>query len=98
MHFTMQRKTLKLYSQAQPSDNNFLVIMKALSLQRHLFHWRGFVSISSNLRMKINFAGKWLMRVFLEAHLVKEKISAPTAFISKKDISTILAAINLFFF
>ena len=37
IHFIMQRKTQKFYIQAQPTNNNFSVIMKTFSLQRHSF-------------------------------------------------------------
>ena len=52
MHFIMQRKTSKLYSQAQPRNINFSVIMKTFLLQRHSLDWRALVFVFSNLRIE----------------------------------------------
>ena len=84
MHFIMQSKTLKFYCPAQPTNNNFSVVMKCIT--------KAFIplkSVTFNLRRKINFAIKWSMLVFLAVHLIKEnKILASTAFVSKKKKKT----------
>ena len=95
MHFITQSKTLKFYCPAQPTNNNFSVIMKCIT--------KAFIplkSVTFNLCKKINFAVKWSMRVFLAVHLIKEnKILALTAFVSKKkkDLLVLhLPQLNLF--